>query len=144
MEILVKSRCKIKRDFIHTIATFYAQSLNIADSKYSITIYNQSNLQKNYGHRGNLGVISERHLGMTLDSRLSVETLIHTLAHEMIHAKQRVRGQLKHRFKKNGKVEFLWCGKAYDKDYYDSPWEIDAFKRERILANKVAQIVKNS
>lgn len=142
MNIIVEGRCKVKRDFLHTIATFYAQSLNISDSKYTLTIRSESNLKKIHGQRGNLGVFGDKHLGMTLDSRLSVETLLQTLAHEMIHVKQRVRGQLKHRVKRNGQPEFIWCGRVYNKDYYDSPWELEAFSRERLLANKIAQMIK--
>lgn len=144
MEITVKCRCKIKRDFITTIAAFYAQTLNIQHSKYTLTIKTVSNLKNNDGMRGAIGMFSNRQIGMLLDSRLDTETLFQVIAHEMVHVKQRVRGQLKHYTKRNGDIAFIWCGRKYNLDYYDSPWEIEAFSRERILANKIAQIIKNS
>ena len=144
MEITVKCRCEVKRDFILSIASFYAKTLKIENSRHNLLIKTVHNLKKTDGMRGAIGVINDNEIGMMLDSRLNTETLISVIAHEMIHVKQRVRGQLKHYFKRNGDVEFIWCGKKYNVDYYDSPWEIEAFSRERILANKIAQLIKNS
>ena len=50
------------------------------------------------------------------------------LAHEMVHAKQFLRGELGH-----VKNELSWKGKVAKVAYMDAPWEIEAYKLERDL-----------
>ena len=72
---------------------------------------------------------------MDLDSRLGMDKLIHTLAHEMVHVRQIARGQLSYKGKK-----IFWKGqRVYPKkmSYYDHPWEIDAWRNEKVLASRV-------
>ena len=57
------------------------------------------------------------------------------LAHEMVHVKQIAKGQLLHDGKK-----IFWKGKKfYPKrmSYYNHPWEIDAWRNEKVLASRV-------
>jgi len=61
-----------------------------------------------------------------------------TLAHEMVHVKQYARGQITHG--KNLKSKF-WMGQRIKSQYYDSPWEIEAYSKERVLANKIFKII---
>jgi hypothetical protein len=75
---------------------------------------------------------------MIIDSSLGFERLLLTLAHEMVHVKQYAKGQVKNN--SQGKVRF-WMGKSVRKDYYEQPWELEAFSKERILANKVFKIL---
>lgn len=60
-----------------------------------------------------------------------------TLAHEMVHVKQLVKGTLK---VKNG-VKY-WCGKRYPKNakYLNTPWELEAFARQEILFRRAIDI----
>lgn len=58
-----------------------------------------------------------REFEIELDSRLKQRDLLTTLAHEMVHVKQFVRGEIPYVFPDDGK-------------YYDWPWEIEAFGRE--------------
>ena len=54
------------------------------------------------------------------------------LAHEMVHVKQYVRKELDYRMN-------TWKSKPVDPDeieYYDRPWEIEAFKLQKILLDK--------
>jgi hypothetical protein len=75
---------------------------------------------------------------MLIDSGLDMERLVLTLAHEMVHVKQYARGQIKHKL---GGKTYYWMGKPIRKQYYDQPWEVEAFSKERVLANKIFQIV---
>ena len=62
--------------------------------------------------------------------RLSVDQMMKTLAHEMVHAKQYIFGEL------DGYSD-SWKGS--DVNYYsyeDSPWEKEAYKLEEILYEK--------
>jgi hypothetical protein len=66
------------------------------------------------------------------------DDMIQTLAHELIHVKQHAKNEhvKKHLTTKGGlKIESYWMGKVWrpgrgEVDYYDSPWEIEAYGRE--------------
>ncbi len=63
-----------------------------------------------------------------------------TLAHELIHLSQVVKGRLKFR-KFKGLDVWVWDGKSYGSDPYDDPdrtlpWESDANNRESDLARQ--------
>lgn len=133
MEIQVYTRSATKRELIHAVAMFYAQELKLNRSRCNITIETVSSLQKNTGMRGGITQLGAHELSIAIDGRLPLETMLTVLAHEMVHAKQYAFGQL--RVGKNG---YIWLGKKYDVSYYESPWELQAFSRERVLANKIA------
>lgn len=143
MEIKVETRSKEKREFIEAVSRLFAKNLKIDKSKYTLIISSVSNLIKINNMRGSACMLGPKFISIQLDSKLRFDDLISTLAHEMIHAKQYIKGQFKIKITKAGKSNFYWCGKKYNTNYFDSPWEIEAFSRERILANKVAQIVLN-
>ena len=133
MEIQVHTRSYTKRELIHAVAMIYAQELKLSRSKCNLTIETVPGLLKSTGMRGGITQLSSHELSIAVDSRLPLETLFSVLAHEMVHAKQYAFGQL--RVGQNG---YIWLGKEYDVSYYESPWELEAFGRERILANKIA------
>jgi hypothetical protein len=141
MEIEVTTRSKAKRELIYAVASLYAQNLNIEKSKYKLTIGTVSGLAKADKINGAVVFLGEKTLFMTLDSRLSIEQLIQTMAHEMVHVKQYAKGQLKVVNPLRGDPYFTWMGKKCKKHYFECPWELEAFGRERILANRVAQII---
>lgn len=59
--------------------------------------------------------------------KLSYESMMQTLAHEMVHAKQYLRGEL------NG-YNHSWKGKKpRNYKYENAPWEREAYKREEEL-----------
>ena len=67
------------------------------------------------------------------------ENIIQTLAHEMVHVKQHAKNELRtgHMVAARGglKICSKWMGKIWqpkgkEDDYYDSPWEIEAYGRE--------------
>lgn len=70
---------------------------------------------------------------ITLSKKLSVDDLIRTLFHELVHVKQYTEGRLQH-----GK---LWCGIKVDADYDNLPWEIEAFKMEQIMVDSYLESV---
>ena len=75
--------------------------------------------------------IRPREFLIELDSSVSWETILQNLAHEMVHVKQWARGELKDVMR--GYSLCKWKGVVVDTDkmeYYDSPWEIEAFGRE--------------
>lgn len=62
--------------------------------------------------------------GMSLNKKLR------TICHEMVHVKQYAKGEMKQMWKPARTTKF--CGEYYsdDMDYWDTPWEIEAFGRE--------------
>lgn len=63
-------------------------------------------------------------LVMEVQTGQTKDEIIHTLAHEMVHVKQYVKGEL------NDSLD-MWKGKEIDSDkidYDDHPWEIEAEK----------------
>jgi len=77
----------------------------------------------------------------------SIEEMIKTLAHEMVHVKQHAKNELQTgcviaarggliiRSKWKG---VLWKPKRKEDEYYDSPWELEAYSKEISLFYKFA------
>ena len=65
-----------------------------------------------------------------MDSTINLRDILINLAHEMVHVKQWVKGEMYEYANPN---EVRWMKTKYDMndmDYYDYPWEVDAFGRQ--------------
>jgi hypothetical protein len=80
------------------------------------------------GH-GGCSEIDFNNFEIEINSRLRRKNTLLTLAHEMVHLKQYAGGQLQYNYTPKAH-KFL--GKRFNKDmnYWDQPWEIEAFGRE--------------
>jgi len=115
-------------------ATWYARALGIADYDFDLTVdYTDEEMigaaQILY-HKG-LAVITMNTTQCETDDELEL------LAHEMVHLKQYVTGQMVDSLL-DGLV--IWEGMAYNAPadgrswaYWNSPWELEAFGRQRGL-----------
>lgn len=137
MEIKVHTRSPDRRALIEAASSFYAQELGLERSRYSLDIISKTGLARDENSRGTCTKLGPKCLVMFLDSRLNMDALIQTLAHEMIHVKQLARGQLRMTVSRAGNVVHYWNGRRVRAGYYDQPWEQEAFSRERLLANKI-------
>jgi len=66
---------------------------------------------------------------------ISGKEILKTLAHEFVHVKQYVYGEL-------NEEQTQWQGQSFDSDavdYYELPWEIEAYGREAGLWNNFAK-----
>lgn len=64
--------------------------------------------------------------------KLEMTQMMQILAHELVHAKQYLKGELA---SPNGKLR--WKRKTYDHvDYYEQPWEVEAYSSEEDLFTK--------
>lgn len=78
-----------------------------------------------------------RFFEIELQNKKDAEELLTVLAHEMTHLKQWACGEMK-----QGKImahKTIWHGQAFydsEVDYWDTPWEIEAFGREKGLVMK--------
>lgn len=80
--------------------------------------------------------INPRSFTIELDKNLTGSELIKTIAHEMVHVKQYVKGELKERYKP--RYHHLWYNKKVtvnDNNYNDVPWEVEARNFEIKLFN---------
>lgn len=140
MEILIQSRSKAKRGLLEAVVGFYKQKLKLQRSRYNIIVTTINGFSKATGMNGATALIDHETIAIAIDSRLDIEKCLTVLAHEMVHVKQYALGQLKYTFIDN-EVVYYWCGKEFHTEYYESPWELEAFGRERILANGIAQLL---
>ena len=138
MEIEIAARASITKNVIETCVALFKKELKLENSQYSLVILTDRGMSKRDGCRGSVFQVGPKALGMVIDTAMSIENLIITIAHEMVHVKQYARGQIKHG--KNLKSKF-WMGQKNKSQYYDSPWEIEAYSKERVLANKVFKII---
>jgi hypothetical protein len=143
MEIEILTRSNQRKEAILSMATLYAYHLKIAKSKTKLFIFTMPNLVKKEGYNGIVSRNDDGSILMGLDSRISATQLSLTLAHEMVHVKQMVKGQYKLTVGKRGKVQHYWLGQKCNKSYYDQPWEREAFGKERLLANEVMRIINS-
>ena len=85
-----------------------------------------------------LGTIAPYHYQLFrvyVDNKLSKYEQRLVLAHEMIHVKQYVKGELK----VTNKEEVIWKGRKYQYDYSynrQMPWENEAYKHDNLLMKK--------
>jgi len=146
MEIVVVTRSKYK-DLIEKSAKFYAKKLNILESNYVLIIYTDAGI-KSEGANGFALRTDKRQAQIGLYSRLSGLQMLCTLAHEMVHIKQFVRGHYKSEKSRNGKFKKFWLGEQVLAKYEKQPWEVEAYKRQddllRCLLETIARKSKSS
>lgn len=83
----------------------------------------------------------------------TADEMIKTLAHEMVHAKQYAKNELKSGFmvaSRGGlKTTSKWMGKVWkpsrkEHHYYDSPWEVEAYGKEVGLFHRYVEWKNNA
>jgi hypothetical protein len=135
MEVIVDMRKSDRREMIEGCINLFISKLRLKKSKITLFVFSRKNFEKETGAAGMVYPYSKHVITMELDSRLSTDKLVHTLAHEMIHVKQIAKGQLSYEGRK-----IFWKGeRVYPKrmSYYNHPWEIDAWRNEKFLASRV-------
>jgi len=138
MNIQLNIRSKDTKEFVGMVIKFFEAELKLKRSSWSLDVYTKRGMANDDGCRGSVTYVGPKYLVMVIDSKLDIERLVLTIAHEMVHVKQYARGQIKHKF--NSKT-YYWMGKKVRKDYFEQPWELEAFGKERILANKIFKII---
>lgn len=138
MNIQVIGRKSAAKALLETASKFLAKELKLENSQYTLLIMTDRGMAKRDGCRGVVSKIGPKCLSMIIDSGLDLERFIITLAHEMVHVKQYAKGQVK--ASRSCKTHY-WMGKNIRKSYYEQPWELEAFTKERVLANKLFAII---
>ena len=138
MDIQVMARNSASKMLVETCLQVFRNELKLQNSRYSLVVVPERGMSVKEGFRGSVFKLGPKVIGMSIDTALDVERLIIALAHEMVHVKQYARGQITHGKNLNSR---FWMGKKFRGHYYDLPWEVEAFSKERVLANKVFQII---
>lgn len=135
---------KISIDLCKSAVAFYGKHL------LSNTLYKRLYVLINFEYIGNdYGYCDFEHdyyrpkeFIITLNKHLSVKQSLLCLAHEMVHVKQYAKGELKNYIRTN---KSKWNNTLIDDeeiDYYERPWEIEAFGRELGLYLKFKESLK--
>ena len=80
----------------------------------------------------------KRDFMITLDARLNKKETLLALAHEMVHVKQYAKGEMRDIFRPTRMVNFQGVRYMHEEmDYWEQPWEIEAYGREKGLYVKI-------
>jgi hypothetical protein len=137
MEIKVSSKNPSRKELLEKASIFYAKELNLDFSTYTVNVMSHSNLRKNENSNGLCGRTGPKEITVLIDSRLGIPKILYTLAHEMTHVKQYVRGQYRSEPSRNGKHKRFWLGKQVAVAYARRPWEKEAIQMESLLVEKL-------
>jgi len=131
MQLTITGKCpNLKRDIIKRAVKFYADYFDITKNKVDLLLDFERNLQKNQGDEAYCVNEGGGKYTITIDSTFSKRKILIALAHEMVHIKQYVKRELSYNERK--KVS-RYKGQVYKEEtmnYWDMPWEIEAFGRE--------------
>lgn len=129
MKFLVHSESKGGKRVRNALAFAeqYSNLLKIQDFEHTCTII----VRDNFKNAGQLFYEGDHSFLVLKAGQVSV--MMQTLAHEMVHLKQFVTGELGHT--KGGNLK--WKGKVYTEkkmpNWVNRPWEIEAMQKEVIL-----------
>jgi hypothetical protein len=136
LKIFQKSQA-VDNWMIRTASRFYINELMGKDHQdIGVEVKFNSKLLSKKGFRGTVTWTDNRQyprkFQIEIDSRLSKKQTLLTLAHEFVHVKQYVYGELRD---SSDCKHVNWRGRSIlvnddnIREYYTSPWEIDAFGR---------------
>lgn len=143
-EIIVTGGTKTQRPLVKEAALFYLNSLFRNNrgmlSEVVLEIELVKDLFEYEGTKGDCAYADERvdprEFEVRLDSSMTNLALVATLAHEIVHVKQYVSGEMRDTALWN---ICIWRSKKIDwkkLDYFEHPWEIEAYGREDGLVEK--------
>ena len=142
MQYIVMCRSKARQALIDSLVKVLIPELRLGRSRFTLIVKTERGLAKRDGMRGVVGPNPDNPsiIVMLVDSALDDEKLIDTLCHEMVHVKQFALGQAQIRYR-GEKPTFYWLGRKVRADYWDQPWEQEAWRKERVLASRIYKII---
>ena len=99
MNVVIDMRKSDRKDLIEGCITVFMRELKLEKSKSTLIVFSRKDFENETGAAGMVYPYSDGLITMELDSRLGMDKLIHTIAHEMGHL------ALKHKFGKNVSVQ---------------------------------------
>ena len=136
MLLHVKGSDNKTRKLVKTAAWWYDEKLmgKRLLRSLEITIKLKKNLLAQDGHEGTAiwedDNIRPKEFTISLDSTCTIRNILITLAHEMVHVKQWAKGEM-YEYAEQDMVRFNKTKfNMANIDYWDYPWEIEAFGRQ--------------
>jgi hypothetical protein len=125
------------RPYVKRAAVFYAQNLISEKMRENISVKIKFNPKINF--HGLAGIVDyndskkPRHFEIEINPCIGSHDILETLAHEMVHVKQFV-------YSETNESLTRWKGSIVpeDIDYYNEPWEIEAYGMSIGLMTKFA------
>lgn len=134
MNLEIHTKSEDKRRLIEALSKTYAKMLKINNRNGNVFISTKRDVRSGHDADGlTLGL--EKDIFIFIQSTLGFADTARVLAHEMVHAKQYLLGQIKHK-EHRGKYQTYWMGKLNKNDYLNQPWEVAAYSQESILMHK--------
>ena len=138
----LKIVCKGKKsDMLRAATEFYAEKLNISKHDFSLLILT-TNIRSKTGTSGSAAKLGHKEYGINIDGRMNPSYTLSTLAHEMVHIKQLVKGQLSYTLGEGDRASYKWRGKRVRRTYMNRQWEKEAYRRENELFDELVSYVK--
>lgn len=110
------------------ILTFSMDYLDF-DTDIPLTI----SFEVDYDEQSGFIEVDEDEIVLAINPKLEGEELVRTVFHELVHAKQILTGQY---VPGEGKLPGTWNGVMYTCDYYDLPWEKNAYALEEKMCGE--------
>jgi hypothetical protein len=135
-----KVRMTEKRKLAMLAVMYHAKALRIHDTAWTIRVNFIKGFSKVSKIMANCGPDGHMFINLNIDADLPGFVMQNTLAHEMVHAKQFIKGELT----SNEKC-MKWNGKKVSAKlaYHQTPWEIEAMSSEVIMAHNFMHFWNN-
>jgi len=129
-----------KRKRMVECCAFYAKKLGIHKMDATILIAFKYEYTKTFGVYATCEYIETGKVCIEVDSKLHNNILLEIMAHEMVHAKQHLKGELS----ENKKGDRLWKGKKVSAKltYSQEPWELEAMRKQAVLNYQYMEFMK--
>lgn len=132
---IVSTGPKRERELIESLAYYCVSALMPRKKNLEVDIKQIKDLQTKEGDLAScVDTDNLNTFEIKLDKDMSLRKKLLSVAHEMVHVKQFSRKELEHTTSVHKQV---WKGKTWNtkNEYYDLPWEIEAYGRELGLFN---------
>lgn len=126
----------VATELLEEAILFFATELISPVRRELITVMTDLNAQLEPGVEGDAMELDRHFYRIRVNRGLSLDKILTTLAHEMVHVKQFVMGELKVLVRPRV-VEVKWNGEYFDTSasgFTEWPWEIEAMNKEIDLA----------
>lgn len=133
-----KAKMTLKRRNAVFAAQFHACKLGLAEMSETIHIVFDKGFKKRTQTYADCGPENGK-IVLTIDADLDYQIMQSTIAHEMVHAKQWLTGELS--VTKSGLLK--WKGKKVSSKlaYHRTPWELEAMSNEVIMLHDFSDFI---
>lgn len=135
MRVKVLHTERFKRELLTAATEFYARRLRIWSTPYSVVVVPGGAFTRQLGLNAKINRFGPTELAILVGPG-RIEAQLQWLAHEMVHARQLIKGRLVHTTVARKQV-LVWDGSDMTNvPYHKRPWELEAMRLEVVLAHQ--------